>query len=156
MTKSKLAHAVLTASRRAEALASIDDLYRSVQTQIDLRRPVCVVSGRCCRFDQFGHRLYVTTLELAHFLHHLPPAHPRIDNPGGCPFQVQKLCTTHAFRPFGCRIFFCDSTSTEWQNRMYERFHADLKRLHETLDVPYFYIEWREALAMLPRSELTR
>ena len=119
-----------------------------MQSEIDRRRPLCVISGRCCRFDEFGHRLYVTTLELAHFLRHLPPAQPRAVNPGGCPFQVQKLCTVNAFRPFGCRIS-CDSTSTHRQNGLYERFHADLKRLHETLEVPYFYVEWREAMKIV-------
>jgi len=144
-----LTRAVRSASLRPQAMSAVDELYGAVQAEIDRRRPVCVVSGRCCRFDEFGHRLYVTTLELAHFLHHLPPAQPRSDNPGGCPFQLQKLCTVHSFRPFGCRIFFCDASSTEWQNQMYEHFHADLKRLHETVDVPYFYMEWRAALEIV-------
>lgn len=30
--------------------------------------PVCNASGRCCKFDSFGHRLYVTGLEIAWFL----------------------------------------------------------------------------------------
>jgi Fe-S-cluster containining protein len=64
----------------------------------------------------------------------------------GCRFQEHNLCTVHTIRPFGCRMFFCDATSTEWQHQQYERFHADLKRLHETLSVPYFYVEWRQAL----------
>lgn len=144
-----LIDATVNASRHPQAITSVEALYRDVQLEIDRRRPICVVSGRCCRFDEFGHRLYVTTLELAHFLHRLPPAHARATNPGGCPFQREKLCTVHSFRPFGCRIFFCDATSTDWQHEMYERFHADLKRLHETLEVPYFYIEWRQALEIL-------
>ena len=68
---------------------------------------------------------------------------------GGCPFQRDKLCTVHAVRPFGCRIFFCDPTSTDWQTAAYERHHAELKRLHERLGVPYFYLEWRQALRVL-------
>ena len=64
---------------------------------------------------------------------------------GGCPFQVDRLCSVHAIRPFGCRIFFCDPTSQQWQNERYELFHAELKRLHEGLGVPYFYVEWRAA-----------
>ncbi|HWE94497.1 MAG TPA: hypothetical protein VG269_11085, partial [Tepidisphaeraceae bacterium] len=67
----------------------------------------------------------------------------------GCPFQRLKLCTVHAIRPFGCRMFFCDATSTQWQNDAYERFHAELKQLHERLEVPYFYVEWRQALREL-------
>ena len=67
----------------------------------------------------------------------------------GCPFQQNKLCSVHGIRPFGCRIFFCDPTATDWQNAQYERFHADLKRLHEQLGVPYQYVEWRQALSAL-------
>jgi hypothetical protein len=55
----------------------------------------------------------------------------------------------HPIRPFGCRIFFCDATATEWQNEQYERFHARIKRLHEELAIPYFYVEWRLALRSL-------
>jgi Fe-S-cluster containining protein len=69
--------------------------------------------------------------------------------PGGCPFQVEGLCSVHAIRPFGCRVFFCDATSDDWQHGQYERFHADLKRLHAQLGVPYQYLEWRQALAAL-------
>ena len=70
-------------------------------------------------------------------------------NPGGCPFQVDKLCGVHPTRPFGCRMFFCDPTASQWQNQAYERFHAELKALHEQLSVPYFYVEWRSALSAL-------
>jgi hypothetical protein len=49
----------------------------------------------------------------------------------------------------GCRIFFCDATRDDWQHERYERFHGDLKRLHEELGVPYLYVEWREALRAL-------
>jgi Fe-S-cluster containining protein len=65
----------------------------------------------------------------------------------GCPFQVGKLCGVHAVRPFGCRVFFCDPSSTRWLQEAYERFHERLKRLHDELGVAYFYVEWRQALA---------
>jgi hypothetical protein len=50
-------------------------------------------------------------------------------------------------------MFFCDATSTEWQNETYEHFHARLKRLHEELEVPYFYVEWRRAIEALGLSD---
>jgi len=82
-------------------------------------------------------------------------AKPQADwNGTGCPYQISGLCDVHPIRPFGCRIFFCDSTSTDWQHEQYERFHAELKALHETLGVPYFYLEWREALAALSLADL--
>lgn len=152
-----LKSAVRDAARRAVVRNAVDALYRSVQAEIDQRRPLCVISGRCCRFEEFGHRLYVTTLELARFVHDLDAA-PPVENwdGAGCPFQRAKLCTVHPIRPFGCRMFFCDATSTEWQNAAYERFHAALKQLHERLDVPYLYVEWRQALAMLGIASVAR
>jgi Fe-S-cluster containining protein len=149
-----LRSAVHEAARRQEVRAAVKAVYRDLAAEVEERRPVCVVSGRCCRFEEYGHRLYVTTMELAAFVHGLE-ATSRGEalstsmnqwNGAGCPFQISKLCGVHAIRPFGCRIYFCDPTSTRWQQDAYELFHARLKRLHEELDVPYYYVEWRQAL----------
>jgi len=144
-----LRDAVLQAATRPEVPAAVARVYADLQCEIDARKPVCNASGRCCRFDEFGHRLYVTTIELAAFVAQLPADRPVEVNPGGCPFQIGGLCSVHTIRPFGCRIFFCDSTSDEWQHQQYERFHGELKRLHEELGVPYRYVEWRDALRQL-------
>ena len=148
-----LRDSVVSASSRPDVLAAVQALYTDVQSEIDARRPLCTISGRCCRFEDFGHRLYVTTLELAAFLHQFRsesrPNPLTTWDQTGCPFQLNKLCTAHPFRPFGCRIFFCDATATDWQQTQYERFHARLKHLHDTLEVPYFYVEWRQALRAL-------
>jgi Fe-S-cluster containining protein len=144
-------NAIHSASHRPDVRAAVTQIYQDLQTQIDLRRPLCILSGRCCHFEEFGHRLYVTTLELATFLHdlqqqNLPVPSP---NPGGCPFQQNKLCSVHQIRPFGCRLFFCDSTSTDWQHEQYQLFHTRLRQLHQDLAVPYFYLEWRQALSLI-------
>lgn len=143
---------VEAAAGRAEVSAAVGRLYADVQREIDARRPVCVMSGRCCRFEEFGHRLFVTPLELAAFVRDLPPTAQGRSGPWdgtGCPFQSNKLCNVHAIRPFGCRMFFCDATATDWQNDTYERFHARIKALHEELGVSYRYVEWRQALSAL-------
>ena len=147
-----LAEAVTSAAGRADVRDAVRAVYADVQAEVERRRPVCVVSGRCCRFEEYGHRLFVTTVELAAFVHERSGVAVR-DAAGwdgvGCPFQVGKLCGVHAIRPFGCRMFFCDATSTEWQNEAYERFHARVKRLHEEMGVPYYSLEWRQALRAL-------
>ena len=151
MDLTQLADAVRAASYRPEVVEALEQAYASLQAEVDRRKPVCVVSGKCCRFEEYGHRLFVTTLELAAFLHHsrARAASPELERSirtwdgAGCPFQVARLCGVHTFRPLGCRMFFCDATSTEWQNEQYEAFHARLKRLHEALKVPYAYMEWR-------------
>jgi hypothetical protein len=43
-------------------------------------------------------------------------------------------------------MFYCDPTAAQWQQDQYEYFHAKLKHLHRKLAVPYFYLEWRQAL----------
>ncbi len=151
MDDRQLQQSVLAASRRPDVRDAVAGVYARLQAEVESRRPACLASGRCCRFEEYGHRLYVTTLELAAFV--AGSAWAEVDTRGwdgsGCPFQVAKLCGVHAIRPFGCRMFFCDATTTEWQNQQYERFHGELKRLHAALDVPYFYVEWRAALRMI-------
>jgi Fe-S-cluster containining protein len=148
MNGSELASAVMEAAERPAVLGAVAELYQALTAEIELRRPVCVMSGRCCHFDEYGHRLYVTTMELAAFAREQrAQSVPVQSNEGGCPFQKQKICTVHSFRPMGCRLFFCDASSEEWQKEKYEEFHGQLKRLHETLEVPYAYVEWRAGLA---------
>jgi Fe-S-cluster containining protein len=89
-------------------------------------------------------------MELATFAHDIGRfAAPKPWDGTGCPFQINKRCGVHPIRPMGCRLFFCDATSTVWQQQLYENFHSQLKRLHESLDVPYAYMEWRESLSLL-------
>ena len=47
---------------------AIRGLYNDLGTAVAERRPVCNASGRCCKFEEYGHRLYVTGLEIAWFL----------------------------------------------------------------------------------------
>jgi len=144
MAAMTLKEAVEQAAGRGDVRDAVAAVYADLQRAIDQRKPGCNVSGRCCRFEEFGHRLYVTTIELAAFLAGASLAGPWDGT--GCPYQVDGLCSVHAIRPFGCRIFFCDQTATQWQQEQYERFHKELQRLHSELGVPYFYVEWREAL----------
>ena len=163
----QFARDVTEASGNASVAAAVSDLYAHVQAEIDARQPVCQISGRCCRFEQFGHRLFVTTIEMAAFLRDLSrpaatigaaaglrlPLLPAPWDGTGCPYQVAGRCGVHPARPFGCRIFFCDATAEAWQQQQYERFHAEIRRLHERFGVPYFYVEWREAIRAVGLAE---
>jgi hypothetical protein len=62
----------------------------------------------------------------------------------------------HGFRPFGCRVFFCDPTATQWQQEQYEQFHGKMRKLHDELGVPYFYVEWRAGLKAAGLSPQSR
>jgi Fe-S-cluster containining protein len=155
-----LRDAVAAARTRPDLLGRIDALYADVRREIDLRKPRCDVSGRCCRFGEYGHRLFVTPLEIGAFLASLPEACASgagsrasgVGSGDACPYQSGRLCTVHTIRPFGCRIFFCDPTATDWQHEQYERFHLRLRQLHEELAVPYLYVDWLEALRAIERT----
>jgi Fe-S-cluster containining protein len=123
---------------------AIAGLYAELDAEVARRGPTCWLSGKCCHFDAYGHRLYVTGLEIAWVLTKTAPR-PAIE--GGCMFQQNKLCTVHAVRPLGCRIFFCQEGTQAWQNELYEAFLARLRTLHETHALPYRYMEWRAGLA---------
>lgn len=153
MESNTFRQSVLDAARRSDVIEAIHNVYSALQTEIDARRPRCDISGRCCHFESYGHRLYVTTMEFAAFV-----ATTRVSpqlNPGSCPYLRGKMCSAHETRPFGCRIFFCDPTAEQWQHEQYERFHADLKQLHQSLGVPYHYVEWRAGLSELGMAGLS-
>jgi Fe-S-cluster containining protein len=146
----ELRQAVDAARAQPEAMATVERLYKELADAVAERRPVCTASGRCCRFEAYGHRMYVSTIELAKFVEDLEAAGESPGNPSwdgtGCPFQIDGLCGVHQLRPLGCRTFYCDPSSPEWQNALYERHHTELRALHHQLGVPYQYVEWREAL----------
>jgi Fe-S-cluster containining protein len=151
--------------RAREVSSAVARILAAADADIAARRPVCNASGRCCHFEAWGHRLYVTAAEVMHFARvhvaagttekpgnaksvSLPQFFAR-DEPEGCPYQVDNLCTAREARPLGCRVYFCDANNQSWQNDVYEKYHAQLKALHEAGGLPYRYLEWRTALREL-------
>jgi Fe-S-cluster containining protein len=163
------------ASTNPALLSELDAFFGELDLRIADHQPVCRNRGACCKFDAFGHKLYVTTLELAFFrAHHADrlrpedsPSEPqhrsaaalglldRNTNDSGsgsgqsCPFQDNGLCTTREGRPLGCRVFFCESADEGWQSELTEWALARLREMHERFDIPYAYSEWLAALARM-------
>jgi len=115
------------------------ELYREVDESVAAAGPVCVASGRCCRFKEYGHVLFVSNLEADVLLADAPSFEPPV-SPDFCPFQKDKLCTAREPRPLACRIFFCDPNYQETGNRLTEEYLRRLKELARAND-----IEWRYA-----------
>ncbi len=120
--------------------------YNEVDRAIAAHAPQCQNRGLCCHFDRFGHRLYVTTAEMAYFVRGHRARWRASADRGSCPFQVDGLCVAREHRPLGCRIFHCDPAAQHWQNAEYERHLSRLKALSEEFGVPYSYREWLSAL----------
>ena len=145
-------HAWRDAGRDPKVDQQLRALYDELAADIAGRAPTCWISGRCCKFETYGHRLYITGLEVAWLIDRLDDASikrlrdaplPELD---GCPFQVEGLCSVHALRPLGCRIYFCDPEAQDWQNPVYESFLDRLRAMHEQHHIDYRYLEWRHAL----------
>src|SRR2546429_396903 len=106
------------------------ELYRAVDAEVRAAGPVCVASGRCCRFKEYGHTLFLSNLEAEVLLHAAPPYEQPV-TADFCPFQQGNLCTAREPRPLGCRIYYCDLTYQETGNRITEEALHRLKQLAE-------------------------
>ncbi|MCP4246678.1 MAG: hypothetical protein GY778_06485 [bacterium] len=124
----------------------MEAFYAEVDAAVAAQAPGCVNRGDCCRFDDYGHRLYVTTIELTYFLRGLRDQWRSPDSGNTCPFHVDGLCVARSHRPMGCRVFFCDPASQGQQHAEYERRLAELKTISEACGVDYRYVEWLSAL----------
>jgi len=161
---------VIAAAKRADVIEAMRKLYAEADCAIAEKNATCWNKGDCCRFGQYGHRLYVTSLEVAYYLATGPPDnassdHPEFTRRGGwrpsslpvlngsaadtCPHAFDGKCHARDRRPLGCRIFYCDPNAQHWQGPLTEEFLTRLRSLHETLSVPYFYTDWMTILKAL-------
>ena len=62
------------------------EIYREADAAVADAGPVCVASGRCCRFKEYGHVLFLSNLEAEVLLDAVPP-HTRPVSADFCPFQ---------------------------------------------------------------------
>jgi hypothetical protein len=114
------------------------ELYKEVDRDVAAAGPVCVASGRCCRFKEYGHVLYMSNLEADVLLAHAP-SYERPASTDTCPFQEGKLCMAREPRPLGCRVYYCDPTYQETAHGITETYLARLKELAERHGVPWRY-----------------
>src|SRR5579884_3202976 len=104
------------------------ELYQEVDAAVAAAGPVCIASGRCCRFKEYGHTLFLSNLEAEILLEAAPPQAGTV-SPDFCPYQKDNLCTAREPRPLGCRIYYCDPAYQETGNRLTEEALARLKEL---------------------------
>jgi Fe-S-cluster containining protein len=116
----------------------VRDLYTAVDAEVAAAGPRCDASGRCCRFKEWGHVLYLTQIEADVLLSEAPPYQAPV-SPDFCPFQKENLCTAREPRPLGCRIYFCDPAYQEVGNRIMESALSKLKQIAREHDLDWRY-----------------
>lgn len=114
------------------------EIYRAADREVAAAGPVCIASGRCCRFKEYGHTLFISNLE-AEVLLESAPAFEQPVSADFCPFQKENLCTARDPRPLGCRVYYCDPTYQETGNQITEKHLQQLKHLAEENNLPWRY-----------------
>jgi hypothetical protein len=113
-------------------------IYAAADAAVAAAGPRCDASGRCCRFKEYGHTLFVSQLEADMLLDAAPPFDAPV-SPDFCPFQVDNLCTAREPRPLGCRVYFCDPNYEETGRQISETYLRQLKDLADELRVGWRY-----------------
>jgi len=121
------------------ALRALAALYAALDHELPRWEFTCSASGRCCDFDAYGHRLYVSSLEAEHFFRGSDRRRANED-PRHCPaWGSDRLCTAREARMLGCRTYFCPPYPQGVPEDLHARYDARIKALHDRFAIPYEY-----------------
>jgi hypothetical protein len=121
-----------------ELHARVLAVYAEADAAVADAGPRCDASGRCCRFKEYGHTLFISNVE-AEVLLADAPAYAKPVSGDFCPFQVNNLCTARDSRPLGCRVYFCDPTYQLTGQAISETYLRRLKALTEEYGAGWRY-----------------
>jgi Fe-S-cluster containining protein len=120
--------------------AELRELYAQLDAAVARLAPVCRISGRCCRFREYGHTLFVSAAEVEYLLSEAAEPVRPLDDGDTCPWQdARGRCSARDARPLGCRVYFCDPAYQDAAPELSERFIARLKRLTERHGLDWRY-----------------
>jgi Fe-S-cluster containining protein len=138
-----------------EVREQLQMIYADVDSAVAAAGPRCDGSGRCCRFTEYGHTLFLSMFEAEILLATAPPYSWPVGR-SNCPFQIGTACTARAERPLGCRIYFCDPSYTETSYAITEASIARLKALADANGIPWKYAPLHTFLNESARPHDTR
>jgi Fe-S-cluster containining protein len=120
--------------------ADLLSIYEELDAEVRTLGPRCDLSGRCCRFEEYGHTLFVSSLEAALLVADAPEPSRTLDSGLTCPWQDgQGRCTARSARPLGCRLYFCDPSYQDHMSELSETFVRRLKTLANRRGLPWDY-----------------
>ncbi len=135
-------------------------LYGDLDAAVARFGPSCELSGRCCRFAEYEHTLFLSAPEMAILLADAPPPSRPLDDGATCPWQDLKgRCSAREARPLGCRVYYCDPSYQDQAPGLTEAFLGRMKRLVDELQLPWNYaplhhhLRQAEAEGRFPRPE---
>jgi len=126
-----------------QLLAEVARVYQWLDTQTVNNN--CKICGKCCDFERFDHRLFITSPELIYFATKLAPDKINPMANGRCPYNTEDKCGAYEHRFAGCRIFCCQSDKDS-QSRLSEAVVAEFKSICTNFQIPYRYVDLKTAL----------
>ncbi len=105
----------------------------------------CNACGKCCYFEKYDHRLFVTTPELMYLKTKLGVEKLKSMPTGTCPYNINGECTIHRYRFASCRIFCCNGDK-DLQSRLSESVLEEIKSICTECQIPYRYTDLPTAL----------
>ncbi|MBN1457041.1 MAG: hypothetical protein JW912_04225 [Sedimentisphaerales bacterium] len=129
---------------KAAIAKRVCQVYDLIDLKTTARQAECNACGKCCDFDSFDHRLYVTSPEMIYFAANVNSPIRPMDG-GICPYNIAGKCSVHEKRFAGCRIFLCKGDS-EFQGELSEEAIAEFKSICAEFGVDYYYADLKTAL----------
>ncbi len=123
---------------------AVADLYKWIDSQVTDFAP-CGACGKCCDFDAYDHRLFITTPELIYFVNRMSADTVKQMPTGQCPYQIDGKCSVHLHRFAACRIFACKE-NPDLQSQVSEETIQKLKSICQEFDMDYCYMDLKTAL----------
>jgi Fe-S-cluster containining protein len=128
-------------------IEAVERIYSSLETELLQTPGKCKACGKCCDFESFGHKLYITTPELTYFKTKL--AKNKISilpmTTGVCPYRKDGKCSVYPWRFAGCRIFNCTGNA-DLQGELSEKMIRQMKQICLQESLSYRYLDLRTAL----------
>lgn len=131
--------------RKDELIDAVTRVYEWIDLRPVEKSKPCKACGKCCDFDSFDHRLFITGPELIYFQAGLKGRKLRPMTAGKCPYNVGGKCGAYSHRFAGCRIFSCTG-DTDSQSKITESAVKKFKAICERFDIAYRYIDLSTAL----------
>ena len=133
---------------KQQLLNKVAEIYNWLDEQIRLSEQPggrCDSCGRCCDFEAFDHRLFVTPPELIYLVANLGAENIKPMPDSRCPYHLICQCTVYKYRFAGCRIFSCKA-DVGFQSRLSETVLKKFKSICIEFKTPYRYTDLATAL----------
>jgi len=129
-------------------LEGVAEVYKWLDLQVRQNKDlsgVCESCGKCCDFEGFDHRLFVTPPELMYLAANLNSENIESMPTNRCPYNIDGKCSVYGYRFAGCRIFCC-TADKDFQSRLSEAVLQELKSICIEFQIPYRYTDLATAL----------